>query len=54
MELKAKGMQFDPLPSETRTALRKATAGVIDGVRKRIGAELVDRVIAEADRGRKK
>ena len=52
-ELKAKGLQFDPLPSETRIAFRKATAGVIDGVRKRIGAELVDRVIAEADRNRK-
>jgi len=44
--LKANGMQFDPLPPETRAALRRATAGVIDDVRKRVGAELLDKVIA--------
>jgi len=49
-DLKAKGMQFDALPRATRVALRKATAGVIDGVRKRVGAELVDKVITEARR----
>jgi TRAP-type transport system periplasmic protein len=45
--LKANGMQFDPLPPETRAALRNATAGVIDSVRKRVGAELVDQVVAQ-------
>jgi tripartite ATP-independent transporter DctP family solute receptor len=49
-DLKAKGMQFDPLPPATRIALRKATAGVIDGVRRRVGAELVDKVVAETRR----
>ena len=47
-DLKAKGMQLDPVPAELRAALRKASAGVIDDVRKRVGAELVDKVLAEA------
>jgi tripartite ATP-independent transporter DctP family solute receptor len=46
--LKAKGMQLDPVPAELRAALRKASAGVIDDVKKRIGAELIDKVLAEA------
>ena len=47
-DLKAKGMQFDEISPETAAALRKATAGVVDEVKKRAGAELVDRVVAEA------
>jgi TRAP-type C4-dicarboxylate transport system substrate-binding protein len=47
-DLKAKGMQLDPVPAETRAALRKASAGVVDEVRKRIGADIVDKVLAEA------
>ncbi|MDQ4059558.1 MAG: TRAP transporter substrate-binding protein [Pseudomonadota bacterium] len=47
-DLKAKGMQFDEISPETATALRKATAGVVDEVKKRAGAELVDRVVAQA------
>lgn len=43
--LKANGMQFDPIPSPTRVALRTAMAGVIDSARRRIGPALVDRVI---------
>jgi len=46
--LKEKGMQFDPLPLETRVALRKATAGVVVDVRKRLGEKLVDSVLAAA------
>jgi tripartite ATP-independent transporter DctP family solute receptor len=46
-DLIANGMQFDPLPAATRAALRKATAGVIGGVRKRVGDALVNQVIAE-------
>jgi tripartite ATP-independent transporter DctP family solute receptor len=46
-DLIAKGMQFDPLPAATRAALRKATAGVIDSVRKRVGNDLVNEVVAE-------
>jgi tripartite ATP-independent transporter DctP family solute receptor len=46
-ELQKKGMQYDALPPAEREAMRKATAGVIDDVKKRVGAELVDRVLAE-------
>ncbi|MGH6816405.1 MAG: TRAP transporter substrate-binding protein [Hyphomicrobiaceae bacterium] len=45
-ELKAKGMQYDALPPETVAALRKATAGVIGDVKKRVGDDVVDKVIA--------
>jgi hypothetical protein len=38
-------MQFDPLPSETRMALRRATAIVVDDVRKQIGADVVNKVL---------
>jgi TRAP-type transport system periplasmic protein len=48
--LKAKGMQFDPIPNATRIALKKATAGVIDNARQRIGAALVDQVVTEGRR----
>jgi TRAP-type transport system periplasmic protein len=45
-KLKEAGMQFDPLSRETRASLRRATAGVIDDVRKWVGADLVDKVLA--------
>jgi TRAP-type transport system periplasmic protein len=45
VKLKEKGMQFDPLPPETRIALRRATAGVINDARKQFGAELVDKIL---------
>ncbi len=44
--LQDKGMQLDPLSPATRMALRRATAGVIDDVRKWVGADIVDRVLA--------
>jgi TRAP-type C4-dicarboxylate transport system substrate-binding protein len=47
-DLKAKGMQFDEVSPEFAADLRKATAGIVDEVKKRAGAELVDRVVAEA------
>ena len=47
-DLRAKGMQFDSLSPETRAALRKASAGVIDDVKKRVGADLAEKVISEA------
>lgn len=40
------GMQFDRLPVETRAALRRATAGVIDHVRTSVGADIIDSVLA--------
>jgi tripartite ATP-independent transporter DctP family solute receptor len=47
-ELKEKGMQFDPLPPETRAELLKASAGVIEDVKSRVGADLVDQMLAAA------
>jgi TRAP-type transport system periplasmic protein len=47
VELQKKGMQYDAMPPAEREAMRKATAGVVDDIKKRVGAELVDRVLAE-------
>jgi TRAP-type C4-dicarboxylate transport system substrate-binding protein len=44
--LKETGMQFDPLPAATRAALRQATAGVVDDVRKWVGADVVNKILA--------
>jgi hypothetical protein len=38
----------DSISPETRVDMRKATAGIISGMKRSIGAELVDKVIAEA------
>lgn len=46
-----KGMQFDPLPPETRAALRRTTSAVVDDARKRVGDELVDGILAAAKDG---
>jgi tripartite ATP-independent transporter DctP family solute receptor len=47
--LKDNGMQFDPIPAATRVAFKKAMSGVVNSARQRLGAELVDQVVA-ADR----
>jgi hypothetical protein len=40
-------MQYDALPHETRTALRQATARVVDDVRKKsVGADILNKVLA--------
>jgi tripartite ATP-independent transporter DctP family solute receptor len=44
--LREAGVQFDPLAAETRVALRRATAGVIDDVKKWVGDDLVNKVLA--------
>jgi tripartite ATP-independent transporter DctP family solute receptor len=46
-ELQKKGMQYDAMPASEREAMRKATAGVVDDIKKRVGPELVDRVLLE-------
>ena len=46
-ELQKKGMTYTEMPASEREAMRKATAGVVDDVRKRLGAALVDQVLAE-------
>jgi tripartite ATP-independent transporter DctP family solute receptor len=51
VKLKEKGMQFDPLPPETRVALRRATAVVVDDARKQVGDELVNRILAASKSG---
>jgi tripartite ATP-independent transporter DctP family solute receptor len=52
-ELKKKGMQYDAMPASEREAMRKATEGVVDQVRKRLGADLVDRALAEVAKASK-
>ena len=46
-ELQQKGMQYDVLPPSEIAKMRELTAGVVDEIRKRVGAELVDKVLAE-------
>lgn len=50
-ELKKK-MQYDEVSPQAHEEMRKASAGVVDQVKKRIGAALVDRVLAEAAKAR--
>lgn len=45
-ELQKKGMTYTEMPASEREAMRKATAGVVDDVRKRVGGTLVDQVLA--------
>ena len=46
-ELQKKGMQYDAMPASEREAMRKATSGVVEDIKKRVGADLVDKVLAE-------
>jgi TRAP-type C4-dicarboxylate transport system substrate-binding protein len=46
-ELQKKGMIYTEMPESERELMRKATAGVVDDIRKRVGNELVDQVLAE-------
>jgi tripartite ATP-independent transporter DctP family solute receptor len=41
-----RGMEFTPISDEVRANLREATAGVVDGLRERIGDEPIDLVLA--------
>jgi tripartite ATP-independent transporter DctP family solute receptor len=45
-ELQKKGMTYTEMPASEREAMRKATAGVVDDVKKRVGGTLVDQVLA--------
>jgi len=47
-ELQKRGMQFDPLSDATRAALKKATSGVVGELKKKIGNDVIDAVLAEA------
>ena len=46
-EIKAKGMTYDEVSPRFREQLRKGSAGVVEDVKKRLGADFVNRVIAE-------
>jgi TRAP-type transport system periplasmic protein len=46
-ELQKKGMVYTAMPESERELMRKATAGVVDDIRKRVGSDLVDQVLAE-------
>lgn len=48
-DLQSRGMQFDAVSPEFREAMKKATAGVVDGVREKAGSELVDAVLNQAN-----
>jgi tripartite ATP-independent transporter DctP family solute receptor len=48
--LQQRGMQFDAMPESERQAMRAATSSVVDDIRKRVGAQLVDQVLAEVQR----
>jgi TRAP-type C4-dicarboxylate transport system substrate-binding protein len=52
--LQAEGLQFDPMPPETRIAMRNVMTGVISRLKNSIGAALVDKVVADATRGKAK
>ena len=46
-EIRKRGMQIDEVTPQFRDQLRKATAGIVDEVKKRVGADIVNRVLAE-------
>jgi TRAP-type transport system periplasmic protein len=46
-ELQKKGMSYSEMPASERELMKKATAGVVDDVKKRLGAPFVDQVLAE-------
>lgn len=52
-KLQELGMQYDALPAAEITKMRALTAGVVDEVKKRVGAELVDKALAEVAKASK-
>lgn len=46
-ELQRLGMQYDALPPTEIAKMRQLTSGVVDEIRKRLGGDLVDKVLAE-------
>ncbi len=51
-EIKQRGMAFDEVSPQFREQMRKASAGVVDEVKKRLGADFVNRVQAEVAKNR--
>ena len=48
--LQARGMLYEPLPPAELARMRALSAGVVDQIRARLGAELIERVQAEVAR----
>ena len=46
-EIKKRGMTWNEVSPQFREQMRKGSAGVVDDVKKRVGADLVNRVAAE-------
>jgi tripartite ATP-independent transporter DctP family solute receptor len=46
-EIKKRGMTYEEVSPQFREQMRKGSAGVVEDVKKRVGADFVDRVIAE-------
>jgi tripartite ATP-independent transporter DctP family solute receptor len=46
-ELVKRGMQFDPLPDDVRAQLKQSTGGVVDDLKKKIGPDIIDAVLAD-------
>ncbi len=46
-DLKRRGMEYNELSAAATEQLRKATSGIVDELRKRLGNELIDAVLAE-------
>jgi TRAP-type C4-dicarboxylate transport system substrate-binding protein len=49
-EIKKRGMVYDEVSPQFRDQLRKASAGVVEDVKKRVGADFVNKVIAETSK----
>ena len=49
-EIKKRGMSYHEVSPQFREQLRKASAGVVEDVKKRVGAEFVNRVLAETSK----
>jgi tripartite ATP-independent transporter DctP family solute receptor len=49
-EIKKRGMTYDEVSPQFREQMRKASAAVVEDVKKRVGADFVNRVIAETSK----
>lgn len=50
-DLKKKGMEYNELPPAEMEKLRAATAGIVEDLKKRLGKELIEQVLAEVKKG---
>lgn len=50
-DLKKKGMEYNELPPAEVDKLRAATSGIVEDLKKRLGKELIEQVLAEVKKG---